>query len=36
MAEKRNLILSPHVDDELLGCFSFLNDETHVMECGAD
>ena len=36
MVEKKNLILSPHVDDELLGCFSYLNEETHVMECGAD
>ena len=36
MEQKQNLILSPHVDDELLGCFSYLNDKTFVMECGAD
>ena len=36
MKNKQVLILSPHVDDELLGCFSYLNKNTHVMECGAD
>lgn len=33
---KKTLIISPHVDDELLGCFSFLNEDAHVIECGVD
>ncbi|MDB3983803.1 hypothetical protein N9437_02955 [Acidimicrobiia bacterium] len=36
MSNVKNLIFSPHVDDELLGCFSFLNKNTHVIETGVD
>jgi len=32
----KNLIISPHIDDEVLGCYSVLTNETHVMECGVD
>lgn len=30
------LILSPHVDDEVLGCFCFLNTEAHVLYGGVE
>lgn len=30
----KNLIISPHVDDEVLGCSSFLCKETFVVYCG--
>lgn len=30
------LILSPHIDDEVLGCFSFLNQEAFVLYIGAE
>ena len=30
------LIFSPHVDDEVLGCFSFLNRDTHVLFAGVE
>ena len=33
---KKTLVISPHIDDEVLGCFSALGSDTHVMECGAD
>ena len=33
---KTTLIFSPHVDDEVLGCFSFLNNETHVVFAGVE
>lgn len=36
MTTKKTLVISPHVDDELLGCFSFLNEDAHVVECGVD
>jgi len=36
MSKVKNLIFSPHVDDELLGNFSFLNQDTHVIETGVD
>ena len=36
MGNVKSLIISPHIDDELLGCFSFLNENTHVVECGVD
>ena len=36
MSKVKNLIFSPHVDDELLGNFSFLNKDTHVIETGVD
>ncbi|MBN1950306.1 MAG: hypothetical protein JW801_03830 [Bacteroidales bacterium] len=31
-----NLILSPHIDDEVLGCFSFLSADTHVIYFGVE
>lgn len=30
------LILSPHVDDEVLGCFSFLGENTYVLYFGVE
>ena len=36
MSKSKNVIISPHVDDELLGSFSFLNSETTVIETGVD
>ncbi|MFK7892342.1 MAG: PIG-L deacetylase family protein [Granulosicoccus sp.] len=30
------LILAPHVDDEVLGCFSFLNSSSHVLYGGVE
>jgi LmbE family N-acetylglucosaminyl deacetylase len=30
------LIFSPHVDDEVLGCFSFLNERSHVLYGGVE
>lgn len=30
------LLLSPHVDDEVLGAFSFLGADTHVVYCGVE
>ena len=30
------LIIAPHIDDEVLGCFSILNDSTTVLYCGMD
>lgn len=30
------LIFSPHVDDEVLGCFCFLNSRTHVLYGGVE
>lgn len=32
----KNLIFSPHVDDEVLGCFAFLNADTHVLYFGVE
>lgn len=32
----KTLILSPHIDDEVLGCFSFLQPSTHVVFCGVE
>lgn len=29
-------MISPHIDDEVLGCSSALDSETHVIECGVD
>jgi len=34
--KRSTLIFSPHVDDEVLGCFSFLNENTHVLYCGVE
>jgi len=36
MENTKVLVFSPHVDDELLGSFSFLNKGTHVIETGVD
>lgn len=30
------LILSPHIDDEVLGCFRFLNEQAHVLYLGVE
>jgi LmbE family N-acetylglucosaminyl deacetylase len=30
------LIISPHIDDEILGCGGILDDKTFVLECGVD
>jgi len=35
-ARVSTLILSPHVDDEVLGCFAFLNGQTHVLYGGVE
>lgn len=32
----KTLVISTHVDDELLGCFSFLNGDCNVLELSAD
>lgn len=32
----RILVFSPHVDDEILGCFSFLGPESHVLYFGVE
>jgi len=32
--EARKLILSPHADDEVLGCGGILDNKTHVFYCG--
>ena len=32
----KTIILSPHIDDEVLGCFSLLNENTFVIYCGCD
>ena len=33
---ERTLVISPHIDDEVLGCYCALHDNAHVMECGVD
>ena len=30
------LVISPHIDDEVLGCGGILDDNTFVLECGVD
>lgn len=30
------LVIAPHCDDEVLGCFSFLTDRTRVLYCGVE
>lgn len=30
----KNLIIAPHIDDEVLGCSAFLNEDTFVLYCG--
>ena len=32
----KKLIISPHIDDEILGCGGILNKDTFVLECGVD
>lgn len=34
--ENKTLILSPHADDEVLGCFSFLSKNTYVLYLGIE
>ncbi|MBX2880198.1 MAG: PIG-L family deacetylase, partial [Granulosicoccus sp.] len=36
MSHKPTLIFSPHIDDEVLGCFSFLKPGTHVLFAGVE
>lgn len=32
----KKLIISPHIDDEVLGCFSAIGEDTHILYCGCD
>lgn len=32
----KTIILSPHIDDEVLGCFSAINKNTFIIYCGCD
>ena len=32
----KKLIISPHIDDEILGCGGILDKDTFVLECGVD
>lgn len=32
----KTLIFSPHLDDEILGCFTCISNETHIVYCGSD
>ena len=32
----KNLIISPHIDDETLGCGGILDENSFVLECGVD
>jgi LmbE family N-acetylglucosaminyl deacetylase len=34
--ECSRLVISPHVDDEVLGCGGILDGKSHVIECGVD
>lgn len=36
MENKRILIIAPHIDDEVLGCFSSMGENTFVLYCGYD
>jgi LmbE family N-acetylglucosaminyl deacetylase len=36
MENKRILIIAPHIDDEVLGCFSSIGSDTFVLYCGFD
>jgi LmbE family N-acetylglucosaminyl deacetylase len=36
MPSCKNLILAPHIDDEVLGCFSFMNRDTFVCYLGVE
>ena len=31
-----NLVISPHIDDEVLGCGGIMDESTFVLECGVD
>jgi len=33
---KKRLIVSPHIDDEVLGCFSAIDQNTFILYCGCD
>jgi LmbE family N-acetylglucosaminyl deacetylase len=32
----KTMILSPHIDDEVLGCFSSIDENTFIVYCGCD
>ena len=32
----RKLVLSPHIDDEVLGCGGILDEDTFVLYCGVE
>ncbi|WP_339785940.1 MAG: PIG-L deacetylase family protein [Imperialibacter sp.] len=36
MDQTRNLVISPHIDDEVLGAFTFLNRDTFVLYLGVE
>lgn len=33
---KKQLIIAPHIDDELLGCFSAIDENAFILYCGCD
>ncbi len=33
---KKNLLIAPHIDDEVLGCYSVLNENTHICYMGVE
>ena len=35
-SQHKVLVLSPHIDDEILGCYAFLNENTFVLHFGAE
>jgi len=36
MTTYKKLVISPHIDDEVLGCGGILDETTFVLECGVD
>ena len=32
----KKLVISPHIDDEVLGCGGILDEDTFILECGVD
>ena len=32
----KKIVISPHIDDEILGCGGILDKDTLVLECGVD
>jgi N-acetylglucosamine malate deacetylase 1 len=32
----KKLIIAPHIDDEVLGCFSAIGENSHILYCGFD